>query len=283
MSANRLLFEIIRGNWFLDTSNIYSYAPLLQTYLEGKQVFQKPKVEAVNKILSQSGQSIDPKSNYQDAYAFVSMTGVLTRYGDICTYGTEDYMSMLTDIEENKNIKGTVLFLDGPGGSTDAMIPVSTFAKMKKKPVVALIGTAASATYWSALEVSDHQIAEHPALSAIGSVGVMSTFVDYKEYYEKAGIKIHEIYAPESNHKNEAFKLAMEGKYDMIKEEFLSPLAKAFQAVVKRNRPNLKEETGVLTGKMFSAEKAVKLGMIDNIGNVHDAIRMIDILHEINT
>ena len=281
MSVNKLLFAVTRGQWFLDVNNIHAYLPLLQNYFAGKAVYTKEPIEAVNKIMQADGKSENKDTS--EAYAYLSMQGVMTRYGGDCAYGAEDYMAMLDEIDANPKIKGTVLYINGPGGAADALIPILEYGKRKQKKIVGLIGTAASAHYWAGVSLCDYLIAEHPTLSLVGSVGAMITLADLKEKYEKDGIKIHEIYAPESEHKNEVYRLAFEGKYDQIKDEMLSPMAKEFQNAVRANRPNLKEDTGVLTGKMFTASRAKELGMIDQIGNINDAINMIDILTEINS
>src|SRR5690606_39812630 len=100
----------------------------------------------------------------------------------------------------------------------------------------------------------------------VGSVGVVRSFVDAKAHWEEKGYSFHGIYPSESSEKNKVFQLALEGKYDRIKAEQLSPWAQKFQAAVREARPNLKEETGVLTGATFDTEKALDLGMIDSIG-----------------
>lgn len=61
--------------------------------------------------------------------------------------------------------------------------------------------------------------------SAFGSIGVMCSFSDLKPFYEKMGVKFHEIYADQSENKNEAFRLALEGDYTKIRQESLNPMA----------------------------------------------------------
>lgn len=280
MSATKLLFEIARGQWFLDVNNLSSYGLWLNSYLNGNKVFEKEKVEAVNRVISREKIDTSGKTVKQK-FAYMSMHGVLTRFGDECMYGTEDYIEMLDQIEQNSDLEGTVIHFNGPGGSTDSMIPTLDFAKRKTKTIVGLIGAAGSATYWNALALSDYLIVEHEVLSSVGSVGVMWAYADAKPALEKRGIVFHEVYAPESEHKNQVFNLALEGKYDQIKTEMLSPLAKAFQADVRKNRPDLKEETGVLTGKMFQGSEAVRLNMVDAVGNLEDALTMLNVLNEI--
>ena len=79
-----------------------------------------------------------------------------------------------------------------------------------------------------------------------------------------------------------AVKLALEGKYELITTEHLSPLAIQFQNAVREACPNLKEEIGVLTGKTFGADKALEYGMIDAIGSLDQAINRLHILSELN-
>ena len=68
----------------------------------------------------------------------------------------------------------------------------------------------------------------------------------------------------------------------MIKEEYMSPMAKKFQGGVRESRPGLIEEVGVLTGKTFFADKALALKMIDSIGGMDAAVRQAIILSSIS-
>jgi protease-4 len=102
----------------------------------------------------------------------------------------------------------------------------------------------------------------------------MISFGDIQPKLEKEGIKFHTIYAPESTHKNQAFELAREGKYELIQKEMLSPMAIAFQDHVKAHRGAKLDQNvpGLLSGKMFFAKDALKAGLIDGIGSMPDAI-----------
>jgi len=104
----------------------------------------------------------------------------------------------------------------------------------------------------------------------------MMSFMDVKGYYEKEGIKLHTIYATESSDKNLAFQKALEGEYDMIREEELDPLARAFQAAVKANRSDKLNTAvkGILSGKTFFADQAKEYGLIDRVGNNNTAVEI---------
>jgi len=96
------------------------------------------------------------------------------------------------------------------------------------------------------------------------------------------GYVFHDVYADESEHKNEAWNLMLQGKYDMIKKEHMSPLAIIFQNIVIDSCANLKQEIGVLTGKTFGADKAKEYGMIDSIGSLDQAINKLHVMSELN-
>ena len=212
----------------------------------------------------------------EGSYAMVDMMGAVIKYGDFCTYGADEIVNALQAADKNPNIKGTIFNIDGPGGAVSAIGPFLQFVKTKSKPVVGLADACMSLHYWTATAVCDFIMADNDVSARFGSVGVVSSFQDAKPYWEEKGIVFHEIYPPESENKNESFRLALEGKYEMIIAEHLSPIAQKFQQAVRDGRPNLKEEPGVLNGKTYDADKALGLGMIDAIGSVTTAMDMID-------
>ena len=212
----------------------------------------------------------------QGSYAMINMMGPVIKYGDMCTYGADEITDALNKVNSMANIKGIIMNIDGPGGAVSAIGPFLQFAKNKRKPVVGLVDMAASLHYWTAVALCDHIMVDNNVSSMVGSVGVVVSFADTKPYYEEKGIKFHEIYPPESKDKNLSFRLALEGKYDKLIDEHLSPIAQKFQAAVRAGRPNLKERDGVLSGRTFFADEALDNGMIDSIGDLRAAMKEVD-------
>jgi protease-4 len=212
-----------------------------------------------------------------DAIALFSVSGTMLKYGTMCSYGTAEIAEDILLAAENKNIKAAVFEIDSGGGAVNSVPPVADAVRKFKssgKSIIALIDSAYSAAYWLASEC-DHIMAGNSVSAGAGSIGVMMSFADAKGYYEQRGYKVHTIYAPESSEKNKPFELALEGKYEMIQTEQLSPLAVKFQNTVKANRQGkLKMDEGdkVLKGKTYMAEAALDIGLIDSIGNRDRAI-----------
>jgi protease-4 len=98
----------------------------------------------------------------------------------------------------------------------------------------------------------------------------MLSFADMQPYYEAQGVVFHEIYATKSTDKNKDINEVIDGKYDNYIKNTLDPINEQFHASVKSNRPDLKKE--VLTGKLYFANDAIGMGLIDEIGSMDYAI-----------
>ncbi|GAB2994006.1 hypothetical protein GCM10027284_08990 [Cyclobacterium sediminis] len=212
----------------------------------------------------------------EGSVAMIPIKGSMMKYGTLCEYGMVEIAEYIRAAATHKNIGAIVLDIDSGGGGVDAIAPIVdavNLAKANGKPVVASVDMACSAAYWAA-SVCDYIVADNGISSEVGSIGVMCTFHDVQGYYEKEGIKVHHIYSSESENKNEAFHLALEGKYELIKETELDPLARSFQNAIKTNRSGKLDLSakGVLNGKTYFAQDALNIGLIDKVGSKSTAI-----------
>ena len=290
MKVNNLISEIIRGQWLMQPQYLSGMGHIVSKILAGEDVEFNGVQNSLIKLYDRNGDMIQGeyltngwgqivKAGFtipEGSYAMVNMMGPVIKYGDMCTYGADEIVSALNNVNSLANIKGIIMNIDGPGGAVSAIGPFLQFAKNKQKPIVGLIDMAASLHYWTAVSVCDYLMVDNNVSSMVGSVGVVVSFADTKPYYEEMGIKFHEIYPPESKDKNLSFRKALEGDYDTIIAEHLSPIAQKFQNAVRAGRPNLKEADGVLSGRTFFAEEALEYGMIDGIGDLQAAMNIVD-------
>lgn len=281
---------MFRGEWALNINNVDHYALVLQNILETKEINLQPNAFEPM-IFDRQGNAY--KSNLEDddkdpiktnSKAVFRIEGEIVKASGLCHTGAMEMAHHINMAAKHKNVEGLVLILDTPGGQVSAAHPIVSAinnAKKNGKPVIALVENAMSLGYWIASQ-ADQIILKDDIAGMVGSIGVLLSFVDATKHLEEKGIKIHTITPPESKHKVEAFKLAIEGKYDKINDELLSPMAIKFQETVRAARGSkLKEEVGVLTGKTFFADKALEYGLIDKVGSLEDAFQMIEILKEI--
>lgn len=285
MKVNRQLMELMRSEWLMSFKGIMSLAPIAHKIIMGESNSIMENTHSLMTFIDDNGKIVMPNKDGllnppKGSVAVVDMIGPVMKYGDWCTYGADEIVNALYFADKHPNVIATVFNQDGPGGGVNAIAPFIDFGKNKTKPVVGLADQCCSLHFWALCAVADHRMASNNISAEFGSVGIVASFADNRAYLEKLGYKFHEIYPEESKHKNEAFRLALEGKYDMITKEHLSPLAIKFQDFVRNSSPNLKEETGVLTGKTFGADDALKYGMINSIGNLDQAINRATVLSE---
>ena len=225
---------------------------------------------------------------YAERIAIISITGMMMKYAHFnwsmedlewIVPGMDDIAALLEYAMKSEDIDGAILVFNTPGGTTQSLIRIEEVLKKRTKPVVAVVdGMCASAGMYTA-SLCDRIIALNKMCN-VGSIGVMVQLVDYGAFYKKQGVKIIEIYPPESAEKNKAYRDAIDGKTQTMIDEVLTPLAVNFQNIVKEHRPVDESVDGVLAGKMFYAEDAIKAGLVDEIGNFDTAVAAI---HGIST
>jgi len=203
--------------------------------------------------------------------AIIPIMGVMSRYGDMCSYGSEDIAGWIMEANAMDEIAAIVLEINSPGGQVDGTEMLGQVVKQSQKPVVAWVaGMAASAAYWVASQASEIMM-ESETSSEVGSIGVLAMHVDASGYYEKEGFKVSIIRADGSEQKalfNDAEPLTEAVLSDT--KAVLNPIRSSFVATVKSGRPKISD--GVFSGKMYGGKEAIRLGMADRIGFLGDAV-----------
>jgi protease-4 len=294
MDVSNFLSSVLSTTWFFKPQQMVAYGMFLKGLMEGTfAYFDESKKEPIRAFgISPSGLKLmmydedreesdtKPESmfdNFEEGTILIlPLKGVMFKEDTWWSWGTDTISSLLREAADHENILAVILDTDSGGGSVDSispMIDTITYAKTKM-PVIALADTAASAAYYS-IAPSDLIIASNNISAEFGSIGVMVNFWDIAPYWEKMGFKQHTIYAEESDFKNLPFENALKGDYKLMKEEVLSPLARKFQEDVRQYRSGKVNITveGILNGKMFYANDAIKYGLADEIGNLEYAIK----------
>lgn len=285
MRVNSLINEIARGYWAIELGALPFWAATANNILAGQALgFSLDKAPLVT-VLDNQDRFVPPTKNGQEvpegSVAVVNVEGILMPKGDLCIDGAEDIVNALNAIDRNPNFDATVIYWNGPGGAVASISPFVQFGAQKTKPIVSIYEQACSAHAFAMYPVSDYIIAANDISATIGSHGVVFSMKDNSAFLEQQGLKVIDIYPDESEDKNLAIRLALNGEFDMIKQDMLSPMALRLQKIVTDSRPNVKKDVpGVLTGKTFFAPQAIENGLADAIGTKADAIRMARILSE---
>ena len=277
---------IRRGKWFICESELIAQQAIVDALLAHESIEGSEKDKPYRYFAKSSGTG-GVGNSFDDApegsIAIIELTGTMLKNDTLCAYGTSSIAAQLREAADSQNIEGIILDIDSGGGAVDAIAPLISaidYAHSKLKPVVAICDLCASAAYYVASACA-HIMASNAISSEFGSIGVMMSFRDYSKYYADHGVKEHTIYSSLSTYKNAPFEAARRGEYDLIRQEELDPLAKGFQNYVTSHRAGLAaDEKGILNGRMFYAQEAVRVGLADSIGDFDAALAMARDLRE---
>lgn len=187
-------------------------------------------------------------------------------------FNTKQFISAIQAAEENPAICAHFIHVDSPGGVAYGLDRAAEAVKMAKKPIIGFVeGYACSAGYF--LVAHADTIYTATQFDTVGSVGTMISFMDFEPYYEKLGVKFHEIYAEQSKLKNDTTNQALKGKYDKIKRQCLNPLAEDFINTVKEARKNATDED-IYQGESYFATVAQEKGLTDGVKTIEEALQL---------
>jgi len=282
----RTLSALLRGTWLIDRGFAEQQMPLLVSMLQGKLGAGTPITGAgeterpfalnngvrydVTVFDWRSGTYIANPNLPDNSVGVIPIIGGVTKYdGDCGVPGTISKMAWLADFQNNPKILGTINFLDCPGGQADGTPQFSEAISEAPKPKISLInGGAYSAGYWFACGAPEIYFGHES--DGAGSIGAYTTIMDFAGYFEQQGIKIHEIYPPESADKNLAYRNALKGDYTLASQG-VSGLALGFRSAVADSRGDRLKSDDWNTGKVFNGQQAVDLGLVDGIIGINDA------------
>jgi len=196
--------------------------------------------------------------------------GVLEIEGTINS--SREAIQGLKQFAEARGIKAVVVRIDSPGGAVAPTQEISEeIGKLKKKkPVIASLGgMAASGGYYIA-SACDRVVANPGTLT--GSIGVIMELGNVEELMRKLGLKGFAIKS--GPHKDVGSPLRpltpegraiLQGLVDNVHGQFVSAVVKG------RKLPEAKVRE-IADGRVFSGEQAKALGLVDQLGNLEDAI-----------
>ena len=186
----------------------------------------------------------------------------------------QETVSQLKKAEQDGKIKCVLIKVDSPGGTVTAgdMLYHEIMAYKKKtgvKIVVSMMGTAASGGYYVSLPADT--IMAHPT-TITGSVGVIIMQPDVSGLMDKIGVDMRVSKSGDQKDMGSPFRTATPEEEELL-QGVTDDLANRFLSLVQKHRgidePVLSE---VASAKVYLAEDAQKLGLIDGIGYLDDAL-----------
>lgn len=186
------------------------------------------------------------------------------------TVSSESIIQSIEKAKETDDIKAVIFEINSPGGTVLASKEIAEAVKKLNKPKVALIrDVGASGAYWIASS-TDKIVADE--LSITGSVGVISSYLQFSDLFDKYGIKYERLVSGVYKDAGTPYKNLSEEERAIIQDK-LNKIDQLFLNEVKKNR-NLTNTKRIETGEFFLGMEAKQLGLVDYLGNKDKAIEV---------
>ncbi len=203
-------------------------------------------------------------SVFGEKLAVVEVKGVIAN--------AQPIIKQLAEYGKDDSVKAIVLRIESPGGgvSPSQELYEEIGRTAKKKPVVVSMGAvAASGGYYIASAAK--KIYANPG-TITGSIGVIMQFTNLEELFSKIGFQMEIVksgaYKDVGNPAREITpeeRAYLQGLIDNVHQQFIRDVARGRGMQVE-------EVQEVADGRIFTGEQAKELGLVDELGNLEDAI-----------
>jgi protease-4 len=202
--------------------------------------------------------------SFGDKIAVVEIRGVITQSSGII----EEIHQYL----EDEGVKAIILRIDSPGGGVGPSQEIHREIlkiKSKKKVVTSMGSVAASGGYYIAC-ASDLIVANPGTIT--GSIGVLMEFTNIEELFKKIGIKGVVVKSGEHKDIGSPFREMTPDEKKILQEVIDNVHQQFIKAVAEGRKLDRSKVTEIADGRILTGEQAKQLGLVDQIGNLQDAI-----------
>lgn len=171
------------------------------------------------------------------------------------------------------NVKAIVLRVNSPGGSPAAAQEISIEIEKAQErgiPVIVSMGDlGASAAYY--ISAPADYIIVNPSTST-GSIGVIWTFENLSGYYKNEGIDYHISKSGEFKDMGGTWRGLTDEEKEYADTVVMESYDEFVTQVAEGRNMSRSEVKKLADGRIYTGSKAKELGLVDDFGNLYDAI-----------
>jgi protease-4 len=203
----------------------------------------------------------------QDHIARVKITGLIT--------GDQKTLDLLEDISKASHVKGVILRIDSPGGTTAGSEAIYEAVRRiaKNKRVAAVMDTlAASGGYITAI-AADHIVARGNTIT--GSIGVIFQWAEVSKLLETIGVQMQEIKSGDLKAEPSPFKPLSEKAREVSTLMVQDSFAWFTSLVAERRKLPLDKVRILSDGRVYTGRQAMAEKLVDELGGEEKAVDWI--------
>lgn len=206
----------------------------------------------------------DSDFNMGEKVGVVEISGVIT--------DSKEIVNNIKKYRDNDSIKAIVIRIDSPGGAVGPSQEIFREVRKtigKKKIITSMGSVAASGGYYIAAGTDG--IMANPG-TITGSIGVIIGFTNFEEILQKIGL--YPVVVKSGEYKDIGSPVRkMTEKEKKLLQDFVDDTHMQFVDAVSEGRNmDIAKVKSIADGRIFTGQMAKKLGLVDRLGNIEDAI-----------
>lgn len=200
----------------------------------------------------------------RDHIAKVKIEGTITE--------DEELVRRLEKIRKSPCVKGVILAVDSPGGTTAGgeMIYDEVRKLAADKPVAAQVGTLAASAGYMIASAADHIVARKSSI--VGSIGVLVQFPDVTGLMDKLGVKLEEVKSSPLKAEPSPFNPTTEEERAMVRKLILDSYDWFVGIVAERRSMTRPQVLALADGSIFTGRQALANRLVDAVGGQDEAV-----------
>lgn len=215
-------------------------------------------------------------SNEKVAVIYVQGTLITSSVpGGIGYVSSEEISDNIRKALRDENVKAIVLRINSAGGSATAGEEVYTEVKKASDsgvPVIISMGdVAASAAYH--LSAPADLIVANPS-TMTGSIGTIWTFQNLSAFYNEEGVEFYIVKSGEFKDMGGAWRGLSDDEKEYANKVVAEVYRNFIRDVAEGRDMSISEVKSLADGRIYTGRQARNLGLVDEFGNLYDAIDM---------
>lgn len=231
-------------------------------------------------------ESVVEPGSFDERIALLSVNGVIQDLGASSPWVTLEYdhqafLASLDQILNDDSIKGVVLYVNSPGGgaieSAEIHEKLVQIKQEKGIPIYVSMGSMAASGGYYISAPADKIFAHRETIT--GSIGVIIQSYNYAGLAEKLGLEFETIKSGPHKDMFGGTRPSTDEEKAMI-QEMVNDSYEVFVDIIEQGRGMSEAEVKrVADGRILGGNQAIKAGLVDELGNLEDAIEALRLEH----
>jgi len=187
---------------------------------------------------------------------------------------SKDSIEEIKEYVKDPSVKAILLRIDSPGGAVAPAQEIHEEVKKavaKKQVVVSMGSVAASGGYYIASPAT--KIIANPG-TITGSIGVIMEIPNLEGLMNKIGIKTEVVKSGKHKDLVSTFRGIRKEDREILQKVLDNVHEQFIMAVADGRKMSPADVRKIADGRIFTGEQAIKAGLVDELGNLEDAVQV---------